>query len=105
MSMGRHRVRNSRTLEVGMQVQRRSLQTVRGSEISIPDGTRIVHLQLRRFAGCPICNLHVRSIARRHDELVAAGILEVVVFHSTAEEMRAHSDLPFDVVADPNGGG
>jgi hypothetical protein len=29
---------------------------------------------LRRFAGCPICNLHLREIARRHDELVAAGI-------------------------------
>jgi hypothetical protein len=60
-------------------------------------------LQFRRFAGCPVCNLHLRSIAQRHAELVAASIREVVVFHSTAAALLPHThDLPFDVIADPN---
>jgi hypothetical protein len=56
----------------------------------------------RRFAGCPICNLHLRSVAHRIDELRSAGVREVAVLHSTAETMRpSQADLPFDVVADP----
>lgn len=38
----------------------------------------------------------------RHDDIVAAGIREVVVFHSTPEELaRYEADLPFAVVGDP----
>ncbi|WP_238487921.1 AhpC/TSA family protein [Actinoplanes flavus] len=73
-----------------------------GTPVAVPDPVRIVHLQLRRFAGCPICHLHLRSFVRRHDDLESAGILEVVVFHSTADELRPHvTDLPFPAIADP----
>jgi hypothetical protein len=62
-----------------------------------------VHLQFRRFAGCPVCNLHLHSIVQRYNEIMAASIREVVVFHSTVEELLPHSgDLPFFVVADPD---
>ena len=68
----------------------------------IPDSQRLVHLQFRRYAGCPICNVHLRSMARHHDDIRAAGILEVAIFHSPAEDMLPHQgDLPFAVVADP----
>jgi hypothetical protein len=68
----------------------------------VPDPSRLVHLQFRRFAGCPICNLHLRSFTVRHAEVEAAGISEIVVFHSTADELREHVDgLPFPVIADP----
>jgi hypothetical protein len=41
-----------------------------GQLVTIPDPAGdYVHLQLRRFAGCPICNLHLRSIVTRHDEI------------------------------------
>ncbi|WP_088960009.1 AhpC/TSA family protein [Micromonospora purpureochromogenes] len=67
------------------------------------DAERLVHLQLRRFAGCPVCNLHLRSIVRQHAEIEAAGVREVVVFHSPADELRQHTeDLPFAVIADPD---
>ncbi len=70
--------------------------------VAIPDRTRLVHLQLRRFAGCPICNLHLRSFAKRHDELVAANVLEVAVFHSSEAALReVERELPFPVVPDP----
>lgn len=80
----------------------RRLVSVTGESIPIPEPGKLVHLQLRRFAGCPICNLHLRSVVRRHDELVAAGVREVVVFHSTPEEFRKYqAELPFALVADP----
>lgn len=80
----------------------RELAAVTGEHVPVPDPGRLVHLQFRRFAGCPICNLHLRSVARRHDELVTAGIREVAVFHSPAAELRPYvADLPFPVIADP----
>lgn len=46
---------------------------------------------------------HLRGMARRIEEIEAAGIHEVVLFHSEPETMRRfQADLPFDVVADPN---
>ncbi|MBN7330401.1 AhpC/TSA family protein [Mycobacteroides abscessus subsp. abscessus] len=63
----------------------------------------LTHLQFRRFAGCPVCNLHLRSISGRIEEINTAGIREVVVFHSTAAELRKYQDdMPFAVVGDPD---
>ncbi|MFI8289764.1 AhpC/TSA family protein [Streptomyces sp. ms191] len=78
------------------------LDPVLGPRLTVPDPGRLIHLQFRRFAGCPVCHLHLRSVVRRHEEIEAAGIREVVVFHSPEEELRPHlDDLPFAVVADP----
>jgi hypothetical protein len=86
----------------GERIEPRALVAVDGASVEIPDDG-LVHLQFRRFAGCPVCNLHLRSIVRRHDEIVAAGVREVVVFHSPAQELREHAaDLPFAVIADPD---
>lgn len=64
---------------------------------------RLVHLQFRRFAGCPFCNLHLSSVVQRHDEIVRAGISEVVLFHSSGEDQLFHQRaLSFAVVADPD---
>lgn len=80
----------------------RKFETVTGELVAVPDPERLVHLQFRRFAGCPVCSLHLRSVVRRHDEIVAAGVREVVFFHSPPGELREHTaGLPFDVVADP----
>jgi peroxiredoxin len=79
------------------------LTATSGDPVTIPDPEGdFVHLQLRRFAGCPICNLHLRSIVARHDEIRSHGIREVVVFHSTTAELNKHeADLPFALIADP----
>lgn len=83
-------------------VPARNLLAVTGTSVAVPDPSTLTHLQFRRFAGCPICNLHLQSFVRRHDEIEAAGIREVVVFHSPADELRTHTDaLPFAVIADP----
>jgi hypothetical protein len=57
---------------------------------------------MRRFADCPICNLRLRSVITRMSEVTGAGVSEVVVFHSTIQELRQYEpDLPFTVLADP----
>jgi peroxiredoxin len=93
---------NDAVIGTGSVITARELTGVSGQAVPIPDPDRLVHLQLRRFAGCPICNVHLQSIVRRHDEIAAAGVREVVVFHSTAEELRQYvGELPFAVVGDP----
>jgi peroxiredoxin len=91
-----------RTVKVGDVIPDRKLQTVAGGHVAIPAAGELVHLQLRRFAGCPVCNLHLGSVVARHDEIAARGIREVVVFHSTDAALRKYeADLPFPIVADP----
>ena len=82
---------------------RLELESIAGPQVVIPDPDGpLTHLQLRRFAGCPICNLHLRSVVERLGEIEAGGIREVVVFHSTREELLTYQDeLPFAVIADP----
>jgi len=90
-------------VNVGDKVDARELTTITGAKVAIPSPTQIVHLQFRRFAGCPICSLHMREVARRHEEVKSAGVTEVAVFHSAADKLRRYqADLPFAVVADPD---
>lgn len=89
-------------LSVGDVIQPRDLMTIQGDQVTVPDAERLVHLQFRRYAGCPICNLHLRSISRRHQEIAAVGVREVVVFHSTTQTMlEFQGELPFAAIADP----
>ncbi|ONH32267.1 peroxiredoxin-like family protein [Pseudofrankia asymbiotica] len=87
----------------GAVVTARELVPVAGPPVPVPDPAgRLVHLQFRRFAGCPICNLHLRSITRRIAEIEGAGVREVVVFHSLAAELARYADeLPLTLIADP----
>jgi peroxiredoxin len=88
---------------VGDVVPDRKLGTVTGEQVSLPATDKLTHLQLRRFAGCPVCNLHLRSFAQRHDEIKAAGVREIVVFHSGTDQLRKYeANLPFALIADPD---
>ena len=90
-------------VNVGNLLKHRELLTIHGETVRIPDPERRVHLQFRRYAGCPICNMHLRSVVQRHEEILAAGVREVVVFHSSAETMLGfQGELPFAVIADPD---
>jgi peroxiredoxin len=90
-------------IQTGAVLNPRELVTIQSERIQVPDLRRIVHLQFRRFAGCPVCNLHLHSFVQRQDEIEAASIREVVVFHSTADLLLLHAgNLPFAVIADPD---
>src|SRR5262249_31791691 len=89
-------------IEPGAIIHPRELATVQGRRVAVPDPRQLVHLQFRRFGGCPVCDLHLHALIGRREEIAAASTREVVVFHSTPELLRAHAgDLPLDVVADP----
>ncbi|WP_203335466.1 peroxiredoxin-like family protein [Nocardioides limicola] len=91
------------SLAPGAIIEPRTLTTITGEEVAVPAAEALVHLQFRRYAGCPICHLHLRQVAGRHGEIADAGIREVVVFHSAAPELRKYLDeFPFDVIADPD---
>jgi AhpC/TSA family len=91
-------------LEPGLTVPALLVHTIHGKLVTVPDvGARYVHLQFRRFAGCPVCNFHLHTLNRRRADIAAAGIHEVVFFHSSRDEMlKYQAQLPFDCVADPD---
>lgn len=90
-------------LSSGATVPVRRLEAINGEPVDVPATAGRTHLQFRRFAGCPICHLHLRSFADRHQQLADAGITEVVLFHSPDEELRGYQSLlPFTVIADPD---
>src|SRR6516164_5163364 len=78
------------------------MKAVTGETINLPDAKRLVHLQFRRFVDCPICNTHIAELRRRAREIEAAGIKEVIVFHSSPKSIRSYQkDVPFQMVGDP----
>lgn len=88
-------------ISVGDTLTPRTVTNLDGESVPIPDPAQRLHLQFRRHAGCPICNTHLRSVTSRLDEITAAGIREVVFFHSSADALREHqTELPFDVIPD-----
>src|SRR5690606_39492252 len=76
----------------GTRVPALELTTIRADRLRVPDPDRLTHLVFRRFAACPICNVHLHSVARRHSEIVAAGVREIVVFHSSVDAMVPRSE-------------
>lgn len=89
--------------KAGDSIATMTLVNIHGVEVSIPNTkSKFTHLQFRRFAGCPICNLHLQTIIQRHKEIEAAGISEVVVFHSPNSSLLLYQGkFPFNVIGDP----
>lgn len=93
----------SEKLKPGDRVQPVAIENIHGAVVAVPSAkSKWVHLQFRRFAGCPICNLHLQEFVKRHSEIEMAGIHEVVVFHSSKESLLPfQGKFPFDVIGDP----
>ena len=94
----------SHHLNTGDTVAPHQLTRISGESVSFPTRPpHLTHLELRRFAGCPVCNLHLRSVMMRNDELAGAGVREVIVFHSSTDDLRKYqAELPFEVIPDPD---
>jgi hypothetical protein len=81
----------------------RQLDTINGQPVTMPAADGRTRLKFRRFAGCPICHVHLRGFAQRQQDIADAGITEVAFFHSPAQELRGYQSLlPFAVIADPD---
>lgn len=87
---------------IGDNVSPLMLTSIKDKPVNIPESGKLTHLQFRRFAGCPICNLNIQSFFSRADELENAGIQEVIVFHSSKENMLKNTvNTSFPIIADP----
>jgi peroxiredoxin len=92
-----------RHLKLGEPAPQTTLHTLDGTRIAVPDREHIVQVHFSRFADCPICNVHIAEMRRRAQEVEAAGVRQVAVFHSPAEQVRTYrADMPFALVADPD---
>ena len=90
------------TYKPGDIVSTTTLHSVTDELIRLPDRDGLVHLQFRRFVDCPICNTHLAELRKRAGEVEAAGIREVIVFHSSPKVIRSYQKhLPFTLVGDP----
>ena len=90
-----------RRLDGGDEVPVRRFVTIRGDIVDLAAESRPAHIQFRRFAGCPVCNVHLQGFVHRWSE-VGPAVREIVLFHAEPEELQKHAgDLPFAVVADP----
>ncbi|MGV8835897.1 peroxiredoxin-like family protein [Cellvibrio sp.] len=86
----------------GSKINPRSLTDIYGNLVAIPDGKQFIHLQFRRFSGCPICNVHIGRLVARKVELDANNIKEVIVFYSENEKILENlSAIPFALIGDP----
>ena len=101
--MTAQRDRQHMRMSVGKAIEPVELTTIDGTRIAFPAADRLTHVQFRRFAGCPVCDLHLQSFVRRRVEIERAGLREILLFHSSAADLRIHArDLPFLIVADPD---
>lgn len=89
-------------IAAGMTIEAETLQSLAHGLVAMPSQDHtLTHMSFRRFAGCPICNLHLRSLASRAGEIAAQDIATIAFFHSSAEAMRPYQgDLPFAVIPD-----
>lgn len=91
------------TKKINDTIEPLTLTSIQDQNVTIPKPDKLIHLQFRRFAGCPVCNLHLQSFLSRADELTAHNIHEVVIFHASKTKMLEKVvDVPFDLIADPH---
>lgn len=63
-----------------------------------------VWLAFFRYASCPLCNLRVHDIIRRHDEFTSKGVQVLAVFQSPKESISGYVGKqapPFPLISDP----
>jgi peroxiredoxin len=87
-------------MQVGQKVD--PFQVSGSKSLSIPLLTaKYTHLQFRRWAGCPICSTHMADFRRNGTKVKAAGIDEVIFFHSPRSQIAEfQQDFPFELIAD-----
>lgn len=89
------------SLKINSVIQPFSLKDIDGNLITIPQTQKIIHLQFRRFSGCPICSVHMNELKKRVQEIASSGVVGVVVFYSEEEDIRYNlSEIPYSIVED-----
>ena len=74
-----------------------------GTLVSVPASGAWTLLSFLRYASCPMCNLRVRELRLRDQELKSAGVTWLAVFHSPSRRLMRYfsTEVRSHVVADP----
>lgn len=83
-----------------------STHDIYGNSITLSgfQGKRVM-LSFFRDAACPFCNFRIYELSNNYKGWLAAGLEVIVVFSSTAQEVRQHvakHPRPFKMIADPD---
>ena len=82
-----------------------TVRDVMGNTVSLKNfHGKKVYLVFMRFAGCPVCNLHVHSLLKQAENFKNKNISVVLVYESSPEIMREYlegENYPFTFIADP----
>eukprot|EP00835_Amoeboradix_gromovi_P000990 NODE_38_length_30618_cov_0.377142.p13 type:complete len:216 gc:universal NODE_38_length_30618_cov_0.377142:19268-18621(-) len=84
-----------------------SITTISDAKIDLKGSNGLIHLSLRRFSGCPICNLKMVAISTHLKDLKDALIREVIVLHSEKKVIQENQgkatwSAGLEFVADPS---
>jgi peroxiredoxin len=94
------------TLSIGQPAPAFTATTVTGETINLRDlRGRKVWLAFFRYVGCPLCNLRIHELIRRHGDLEEKGLALLAVFQSPVERLRRFADRrrpPFTLISDPD---
>ena len=77
----------AKQIEQGDNLPIDSFTTIQEKEIAVKSDTGLLYLHLARYSGCPVCNLHFRTVARRMPEMKERNIEVVFVMHSSQQVM------------------
>ncbi len=80
-------------------------QTVSGKQFDLQQAsdTTIVYIGFLRFSSCPVCNFRVHELIGKMDEFKNKGILPIIVFESSREDLEKYADfykIPFEMIPD-----
>lgn len=80
-------------------------RTWKGDTVRLSDSAGTKRwLAFFRYASCPLCNLRVRDIGRRYEQLTEAGLVVLAVFQSPAESVAEYvgtQEPAFPLICDP----
>lgn len=90
---------------VGREAPDFTLETLNGGSVSLSDFRgKKVWLAFFRYASCPMCNLRISDIIRRHGEFAGKGLKILAVFQSPRKNLARYvgrQKPPFPLLSDP----
>lgn len=89
-----------------METLKFELENLKGEKISLADykGKKVL-VSFFRDTACPFCNLRVRELINRYDELKKNNIDVIAIYPSTVKKIRDYNgkqQAPFEMLADPD---
>ena len=91
-------------LEAGARAPDFTATDWQGSALRLDDVHGRRWLAFFRYAACPLCNLRVHQMVKRHAEFAERGLSILAVFQSTAGSIARYVGQqrpPFPLLADP----